>query len=276
MICTCKSRIGRATRPLVAVILLALTAAAGAAHAGGLRLAYVGPEDSNALLGARQGLDEANLQGRFLGMSYSLDIIAPEALGGFDPQPYMAVISAADRDTLLQLSELAPDRPVFNVVLDDDALREACKANVLHVFPSAAMKRDAIAQWQQKHAQSRVSAVAWHPDFVKFAARDLNKRFKEAFSTPMDSESWAGWAAVKMSTDAIARAKPADARSLLAHLRTSLSFDGQKGVDMTFRETGQLRQPLLLIEDGVLLGEAPVRGVADADDLDSLGPATCR
>ena len=35
--------------------------------------------------------------------------------------------------------------------------------------------------------------------------------------------------------------------------------------------------PLLLVDaDGELLGEAPVRGVADIDDLDSLGLSGCR
>jgi hypothetical protein len=45
------------------------------------------------------------------------------------------------------------------------------------------------------------------------------------------------------------------------------------GTDMNFRPTGQLRQPLLLVEDGKIAGEAPVRGVAD--DLDSLGNVEC-
>ena len=45
---------------------------------------------------------------------------------------------------------------------------------------------------------------------------------------------------------------------------------------MSFRVTGQLRQPLLLVENGKLLNEeAPVRGVVDPDDYDSLGITGC-
>jgi hypothetical protein len=38
----------------------------------------------------------------------------------------------------------------------------------------------------------------------------------------------------------------------------------------TFRDTGQLRQPLLLVEAGKLVGEAPVPGVVDSNDLTAL------
>ena len=45
---------------------------------------------------------------------------------------------------------------------------------------------------------------------------------------------------------------------------------------MTFRKTGQLRQPLLFVENGKLLNaEAPVRGVVDPEDYDSLGIKNC-
>jgi hypothetical protein len=55
-----------------------------------------------------------------------------------------------------------------------------------------------------------------------------------------------------------------------------MAFDGQKGVPHTFRDTGQLRQPLLLVEAGKLVGEAPVPGVVDTNDLDSLGLTSCK
>jgi len=45
---------------------------------------------------------------------------------------------------------------------------------------------------------------------------------------------------------------------------------------MSFRDTGQLRQTLLLVENGEIVAEAPVRGVVDPDDLDSLGLRACQ
>jgi len=137
------------------------------------------------------------------------------------------------------------------------------------------MKSDAVAQWQQKEPGSNVTAQAWHGDFVKFAARDLNKRFKKKQGQTMDDDAWAGWAAVKMTSDSVAREKISDAKHMLIHLKTDLSFDGQKGSNMNFRETGQLRQLMILVEDGKIVAEAPVRGVAKPPTLDSLGLLNC-
>ena len=135
------------------------------------------------------------------------------------------------------------------------------------------MKQDAIAQWQQKHPGTPVIARAWHKDFVKFAARDLNKRFRKAFHKSMDDYAWAGWAAIRMAADSVAREGVTEPLALLHYLKTNLAFDGQKGLNLNFRETGQLRQPLLLVQDNKLIGEAPVRGVSS--DIDSLGTVEC-
>jgi len=44
---------------------------------------------------------------------------------------------------------------------------------------------------------------------------------------------------------------------------------------MNFRETGQLRQPILLVEGDKIVAEAPVRGIAKPPTLDSLGLLSC-
>lgn len=267
-------------RQLIArcLLLMAATTVAAVAQTPAptrVNLAFVGPESGSAHTGVRQGLDEANLQGRFLGQAYELKVVSPDAAGGTDFSGYLAIVVAAGPDVLLALAARWPDHPVMNVSAGDDALRN-CTANLLHVAPSDAMRRDAVAQWRTKHPDAAVAALAWHPDFMKFAGRDLNKRFRAAFNTGMDDAAWAGWAAVKMVSDMIARRGPESPGALLEHLRTGLAFDGQKGTDMSFRATGQLRQPLLMVENGKLVGEAPVRGVAPSDaDLDSLGPGEC-
>jgi hypothetical protein len=262
---------------LPAALLAGLLSRGAAAEPEAFRIAYVGDKAGTAWLGASQGLEEANLQGRFLGKTYRLEALEPGAAATADLQPYVAVIAAADAAVITALARANPRLPVFNVSADDDALRAACIPNLLHILPSAAMKRDAVKQWQVKNPGAKVKATAWHPAFVKFAARDLNKRFRAAFDRPMDDYAWAAWAAVKMSTDMIARTGTMTGAELLDHLRTRLLFDGQKGVDMSFRATGQLRQPLLIVDEGgQLLGEAPVRGVAPSDDaLDSLGMMEC-
>lgn len=238
-------------------------------------LAFVGDKDNSAWLGVNQGLDEANRQGQFMNQKYTLNAYTAEAALNKDFSGYIAVISAADKDTFRQLLEKLPSMAVFNVVLDDDDLRTACYANALHTLPSKQMKKDAEAQWQQKNPESKASAQAWHPDFVKYAARDLNKRYLEARSVKMDDAAWAGWASVKIVTDTVVRQKITDPARLLDFVKSDLVFDGQKGTDMNFRTTGQLRQILLLVEDDKILDEAPVRGVVKPTDLDSLGNVEC-
>jgi hypothetical protein len=258
-----------------AALLCAAPALPAADAPAKFNIVYVGPNNVSALLGVQQGLSEANLQGSFLGQVYELAVVAPAEFGADRIAGALAVIVAGDETVLERVREPASGMPVFNVVLDADALRSACHANVLHIAPSRAMKDDAERQWLKAHADRPATAAAWHADFEKYAARDLNKRFRKAFDRPMDDAAWAGWAAVKMASDSVAREGIRDGGALLAYLRSSLSFDGQKGVDMSFRDTGQLRQPLLLVRDGKIAGEAPVRGVAGADDLDSLGLQSC-
>jgi len=240
-----------------------------------VNFAYVGEQDHSALLGVRQGLKEANLQGQFLGQIYNLDIISPAEALDHDYSKYIAVLSAVDSKTFNKMSERLPDIPVFNLIVDDDGLRTSCQSNTLHIIPSASMKIDAIAQWRQKQPDTKATAQAWHGDFVKFAARDLNKRFKKEQDATMDDVAWAAWAAVKMTSDSVARENISDAKHMLEHLKTNLSFDGQKGSNMNFRETGQLRQLILLVEDDKIVAEAPIRGVARPPTLDSLGLLNC-
>ena len=260
---------------LVSLNLLIFTSFYVSAETIEIDFAYVGPQDHSALLGVQQGLKEANLQGQFLGQNYELDIISPADALNHDYSKYIAVLSAVDLKTFYDMSDHLPDMAVFNLNLDDDSLRTSCMANALHTIPSASMKADAIAQWQQKEPASNVTAQAWHGEFVKFAARDLNKRFKKRHRRMMDDHAWAGWAAVKMTSDSVARENIANATQMLNHLKTNLSFDGQKGSDMNFRETGQLRQLILLIEEDEIVAEAPVRGVAKPPTLDSLGLLNC-
>ncbi len=248
----------------------------GAAAAVEIRFAFIGATAGGAYSGAVQGVQEANLQGRFLGQSYSLQVFSPADLATLDPAAFNAALAATDAATVRRIGRRFAGRPVFNLSAHDDSLRENCADNLLHVIPSARMLGDAAAQWRRKNPEAAATAAGWHPDFVKFAARDLNKRYKKNHGVPMDQYAWAGWAAVKMSSDSIARKDLHDPAALLQHLKTDLSFDGQKGLDLSFRDTGQLRQILLLVSDGgELLGEAPVRGVAPADAVDSLGRASC-
>lgn len=240
-----------------------------------VHLAYIGDDKHSALLGVSQGVSEGNQQGQFLGQKYLLKVLHDKQIVTIrDPAP-SAIFAAVDAESLRLLSERNPEVPVFNLVEEMEDLRALCLPNLLHVIPDQKMRSDAIAQWQTKNPGDTVEARAWHPEFEKYAGRQLNSRFTKAFKQGMDDYAWAGSAATKMLTDSVARIRTADAVVLLKYLKSELEFDGQKGVTMNFRPNGQLRQVLLLVKGEKIVGEAPVRGVTTADDLDSLGRTHC-
>ncbi|WP_089946010.1 ABC transporter substrate-binding protein [Candidatus Entotheonella palauensis] len=269
------------TRWLIGCLGMALAGVgwAAVALAQDVQTIYAGTPEGSVWLGVKLGEHEANILGRFTGQTYTVKTMDPAALlqAELDPLP-TAIAAATDVEQLRKLSaKFAPlGVAVFNIASDDDALRQACLPGLLHTPPTARMKADAVAQWKKKKPEVEVEASAWHPDFKKFAARDLNNRFRKAHNVPMDSEAWAGWAALKMVSEAVARAQSADPKQILTYLREEMEFDGQKGIPHTFRDTGQLRQPLLMVVAGKLVGEAPVRGVVDTSNLDSLGLPSCK
>lgn len=239
-------------------------------------LLYVGPRDGGTWLGLQQGMTEANVQGRFLDLKFQLSpATADEAKAAAGRT---VVLAAGEPGEIVAIADAltASSVPVFNIRSRHDDLRPHCRPNFFHTAPSEQMLRDAEAQWKQKSESSAIAAYAWHKDFVKFAARELNNRFRKAHGKAMDDDAWAAWVAAKIVADAVANNPEATGEELIAYFREDMEFDGQKGDYVTFRETGQLRQPLLVVEDGELAGEAPVRGVAAAGDLDSLGAQSCR
>lgn len=237
-------------------------------------IAYFGAPDTSAQRGVRQGIDEGNQQGQFLGRHYELKQVAPDEMKTISPAP-AAIVAAVGAEELRLLAELNRGVPVLNVVEGHDDLRALCLPNLLHVYPSDRMRSDAEAQWRKLHPDDAVRIVAWHPAFEKYAGRQLNNRYRKSFDEGMDDYAWAGWAATKMVTDAVVRLKDASPRALLEFLRKDLEFDGQKGVTMNFRPNGQLRQVMLIVKGDDIVGEAPVKGAADPNDLDSLGFAHC-
>lgn len=264
--------------PLATLLVLNAQAAEGLT----VRMLLVTPDEeayASHINGAILGQTEGNIQGRFLGIDYQLDEVSA-ASGAVAREGISAVIVAAPFDQLLQVYETYAESgvPVFNIALQNNGLRQICRQGLYHTPPSDRMLADAEAQWAKANDGARATALAWHPAFVKFAGRDLNKRYTEQFGLPMDSAAWAGWAATRIVAEAVVRTSSNEGPVLDAYIRENLGFDGQKGLAQTFRNNGQLRQPLLLQDaEGELLGEAPVRGaVADTNDLDSLGIPDCQ
>jgi hypothetical protein len=240
-----------------------------------VKLHYVGPTAGSVWLGVQQGLEEANVQGEFLGQTYSLQTETTEALAK-TKTPITAILVGGDKQQVLAIAHNAKYAhiPVLNLLSDSDDLRKACLANLLNLPASEQMKQDALQQWLAKHPESKAHVQGWHEDFRKFAASQLNGRFKKSHGIVMDNDAWSGWAAVKLLSDTVARNQTDDAAVILNYLRNEIAFDGQKGAGATFRDTGQLRQLVLIVEDNKLVAEAPLRGVKSG--LDSLGLKSCK
>ncbi|HKK15635.1 MAG TPA: hypothetical protein VJ981_02945, partial [Gammaproteobacteria bacterium] len=184
----------RSRLPRLASLFLVLASVfSGHVQADSYELVFLGKQDSDAWLGAEQGLTEANHQGEFMGLGFSMKTLPVD---GFTPDmtsDAIALLIDGDSQQVRDIIQSTSGLAVLNITNPDDGLRAACFANGLHISPSQQMLADAENQWRQAHPDSRAKAQAWHPDFVKYAARDLNKRFKAAYNREMNDHSWAGW-----------------------------------------------------------------------------------
>jgi len=240
-----------------------------------VQLHYIGPTEGSVWLGMQQGLTEANLQGEFLGQTYSLQPITMAELQKLESVTVILVASNAEQILAIAQNKKFAESPVFNLTSDANSLRSACQPNLLNIPASEKMKQDALAQWLKKNPDSTAHVQGWHKDFKKFAASQLNIRFTKASGVIMDNDAWSGWAAVKLLSDTVARTQSTDAAVILNYLKNDIAFDGQKGAGATFRDTGQLRQLVLIVDDNnKIVAEAPLRG--SKGGLDSLGLKSCK
>ena len=235
-------------------------------------IGYIGDTKSEARRGVELGLQESNIQGKFLGHSFRiLDNPTPlqiRVLGNLK-----AVVSKKDASELRIFATQSAEIPIFNVSERSEALREECHENLLHIITSEAMLDDAISQWSRGRINNSVKAIGWHHSLRKYAASQLNSRYQQKFNEPMSELAWAGWASIKIISDTIARSANSD--RLLSTIKNDLKFDGQKGVSMSFRENGQLRQPVLITQNDEVIGEIPPPGPNTKNQLDSLGTTDC-
>lgn len=115
-------------------------------------------------------------------------------------------------------------------------------------------------------------ALAWAPNFERFGAPQLARRFARHAKRPMTGEDWAAWIATKAVLQA-ALAKPAGPWAPSGWSAPGFTLDGFKGARLSFRAWDrQLRQPLLLSDGQGVIGSAPVEGLLHPSNvLDTLG-----
>ncbi|MEM9388588.1 MAG: hypothetical protein AAGA68_26340 [Pseudomonadota bacterium] len=260
------------------LVMLAMALGVGEALAKEtVTLVFVGPK-SDAYLGFRQAVDEANRQGRFLGYAFEHQHIEPGGGAAMTlPEGVAALFAALPAEPFLALARDNVALPVVNLSATEESLRAACQANAFHAPASDRMREDALSQWAEAgNDRDGVVAKVWNTQFRRYAAIQLSNRFEEAQGTPMSDKSYAGWAGTRLYAQVVMEQGTAQPSTLLSALRSDqVQFDGQKGVPMRFRASGQLNQMILLEKDGKVVGTAPVRGVAAAHELDTLGFNGC-
>lgn len=139
------------------------------------------PPEDDGVLGGRQGIEDNNTTGRFLGHHYTLDhvILKPEdsVREAFDKEfssgvrHFILDVGAADLLAIAD-SERGGQSWFYNVGAGNDHLRTAdCRRNVLHITPSYSMRTDALAQYLIAKKWNRwLLVVGRRPADAEFAA----------------------------------------------------------------------------------------------------------
>ncbi|MGC8201520.1 ABC transporter substrate-binding protein [Aliiroseovarius sp. PTFE2010] len=181
-------------RYLAASLAAAMVLCATCASAVDVRMGYLRQEidhpptlsnldpvpDDDGLAGARVALEDNSSTGRFLNQTFALNVISVPPGGALldaartalaDTQLLVLDMPAADLIAVADLPE-ARGAILMNVSAGDVALRQAdCRANLLHVAPSDAMRTDALAQFLVRKRWTDVAMVTGtKPADLSFAA----------------------------------------------------------------------------------------------------------
>ncbi|MCK5897615.1 MAG: ABC transporter substrate-binding protein [Methylococcales bacterium] len=138
---------------------------------------------NKGMSGAKIALEENNTTGKFTGQQYQLTNIVVPIKGDIKK----AFVNHVSADThfvvvnlpvvkLKQLADLkaSQQKLLFDVNTRDDGLRgQQCRANVLHLQPSRAMRADALAQFMLKKR--------WKKWFLVTGPLDNDRLYAEAF-----------------------------------------------------------------------------------------------
>ncbi|SNR63559.1 ABC transporter substrate-binding protein [Puniceibacterium sediminis] len=154
------------------------------------------PAQSRGFAGARLATDDNRTTGQFMGQTYAtkeVSVAPDEALAAFQglmDEGHRLIVIIADSDDLLAMADAAPsDALLLNASSADVALRSAqCRANLLHIAPSDAMRTDAVAQflvWKRwkdwfliegSNPADHVLADSYRASARKFGARITEER----------------------------------------------------------------------------------------------------
>jgi ABC transporter substrate binding protein (PQQ-dependent alcohol dehydrogenase system) len=104
--------------------------------------------------------------------------------------------------------------------------------------------------------------AAWSPVYDELAATQLQNRFIRSAHRPMTERDYGAWMAVRAFGEAAIRTQSTDPATLAAYMWSpKFELAAFKGQPLSFRPwDGQLRQPILLVDDHSLVSISPQPG----------------
>ena len=160
--------------------------------------------------------------------------------------------------------------PVFTQPLPkSDILIAADESNVFGAhLPYHTWKPSLVA------GSSGLRPTSWHPALEAWGATQFQRRFEAVTNRHMRPEDYQAWMALRVLGEAASRTRSSDVKKLKAYiLSPDFEMAAFKGQKLTFRRwNGQLRQPVLLTHDKVLISVSPQEGFLHQHSLlDTLG-----
>ncbi len=118
-----------------------------------------------------------------------------------------------------------------------------------------------------------LTPVTWHRVVEQWGAAQLQSRFEKLSGRWMNSLDYAAWIAVRSVGEAVTKTGVAEFSDVAEYMISDkFELAGFKGRKLSYRQNGQLRQPIPLIHPRALVGQAPIEGFLHAGtDMDSLG-----
>jgi len=115
---------------------------------------------------------------------------------------------------------------------------------------------------------------AWYYTHEQWGALQLQNRFRQQSGRWMTEVDYAAWLAVRAVGEAATRTQSIDYAKIIGFMNSAeFSLAGFKGMPLSFREwDGQLRQPVLLVDNDYPVSVAPLEGfLHPKNELDTLG-----
>jgi len=238
---------------------------------------YSASVERGVRLGAGEARQTANLFGN--------DVQLYEETAGNDALASAELLSSRRKVQVLigssptdvdALSKFAEQHHIlfFNVASRANSLRAACRRYTFHVEGSEGMYANAALPGgtstgfsaRTSSRDGKDSVVLWGSTLERYGAVQINDRYRAKYAMGMDGAAWAGWAAIKIASEAALRARSSEPARMLAFLENpGTTFDGHKGWPLSFRIVDhQLRQPMYVISRSASKpGEPSLREVPD-------------